>query len=66
MTPLSPERREVEAVSPQQARAIFKTVEEERIAPLVEFALTMGVRQGEALGLTWSAVDFDRSTITIR
>jgi len=66
VTPPSPERREVEALPPEQARAVLKAMEEDRIAPLVALALTMGVRQGEGLGLTWSAVDFERSTITIR
>ena len=66
VTPPSPERREVEALSPGQARAILKAVAEDPIAPVVELALMMGARQGEVLGLTWSAVDFDASTITIR
>lgn len=29
------------------------------------FALLYGMRQGECLGLTWDAIDFDRGTVTV-
>ena len=35
-------------------------------APLLVLLFSTGVRRGEALGLQWSDVDFDRSLITIR
>ena len=65
-TPPSPERREVEAVSSERARAILAAVAGDLIAAIVEVALTMGIRQGEILGLAWRDVDFRDGTLTVR
>jgi len=37
-----------------------------RFAPLLRFLLATGARRGEALGLKWEDVDFERVRITIR
>ena len=37
-----------------------------RFAPLVHFLFATGARRGEALGLKWEDVDFDRGRIVIR
>ena len=39
---------------------------ERRVAPILRFLVSTGARRGEALGLRWEDVDFDRSRITIR
>ena len=65
-TPPSPDRREVEALSSESAREILTAVAGDRIAAIVEVALTMGMRQGEILGLAWRDVDFHRGTISVR
>jgi len=38
---------------------------EPRFAPLLSFLFSTGTRKGEALGLRWEDVDFERRTITI-
>ena len=53
-------RREVETLI-EAARK-----HEPRFAPLLVLLFSTGVRRGEALGLQWSDVDFDRSLISIR
>lgn len=37
-----------------------------RFAPLLRFLLSTGCRRGEALGLRWEDVDFERRRVTIR
>ena len=37
----------------------------DRLEALYTLTLTLGLRQGEALGLRWSDVDFEASTITV-
>ncbi len=39
---------------------------EPRFAPLLVALFSTGIRRGEALGLQWSDIDFDRSRISIR
>ena len=39
---------------------------EPRVAPILRFLVSTGARRGEALGLRWEDVDFDRSRISIR
>jgi integrase len=39
---------------------------EHRVAPILHFLVSTGARRGEALGLRWEDVDFDRSRISIR
>jgi len=39
---------------------------EPRLEPILRFLVSTGARRGEALGLRWEDVDFDRSRITIR
>lgn len=56
-------------------RAVFLTAEEgkrvteafrgSQLYPLVVITLYYGLRRSEVLGLRWSAVDFDRNTLTV-
>jgi integrase len=47
-------------------RRIFQTALRTRNGARWAIALALGLRQGEALGLQWSDLDFDTQTITIR
>jgi integrase len=51
--------RKVEALPPEGARAILAAVEGDRLEALYHVFIALGLRQGEALGLTWTDVDLD-------
>ena len=59
-----PER--VVMLSALEAQALLACFRETRIFPAVLLALYYGLRRSEVCGLKWSAVDFERETITIR
>ncbi len=59
-------REEVRPFTPEQARAFLDAVRGDRFEALYHVALALGLRQGEALGLTWDDVDLDASTLTVR
>ena len=58
-------RREMAVLDTPQARALIEQVRGDRLEALYTVALALGLRQGEALGLRWSDIDFDRSTLTV-
>ena len=64
--PPSVHRAEVRPLTADQARAILNAAKGERNAARWSVALALGLRQGEALGLAWDAVDFDTGTLTVR
>ena len=49
-----------------EARKLMDTVKGERLAPLLTVALGLGLRRGEALGLTTDDVDLVARTVTVR
>lgn len=54
------------AMSAADARTLLQSVaHDERDALRWSLALLAGLRQGEALGLTWGAVDLDAGTLTV-
>jgi integrase len=59
-------RRTVEPLTPQQARSLLDTVAGHRWEALFTVALALGLREGEALGLSWSDVDLEARTLTVR
>jgi integrase len=48
------------------ARALLKAAAGDRLEGLVTIALCMGLRQGEALGLTWADVDLEAGVLRVR
>ncbi len=60
------ERREIQPLNPAQARAFLEVIQGHRLEALFTVALAVGLREGEALGLSWDDVDFDERTITVR
>jgi len=50
-------RYPIHPFTPDEARAFLKTVKGDRLEALYSVALTMGLRQGEALALTWEDID---------
>jgi integrase len=59
-------RREIKPLNPDQARALLAAVREHRLGALFTVAVALGLRQGEALGLKWDAIDLDSATLTVR
>ena len=64
--PPSLHREEVRPLTADQARAVLKAALGFRNAARWSVALALGLRQGEALGLPWHAVDLDTSMLTVR
>jgi len=60
------ERHEIRPFDPAEARTLLAAVGTDRLRALYSVALTMGLRQGEALGLRWEDVDLDTGTLQVR
>ena len=59
-------RQEVEPLTGQESRRVLEAARGHRNAARWSVALALGLRQGEALGLTWDAVDLDVGTLAVR
>jgi integrase len=60
------ERPEMQSLTPAQARIFLDTVRGDRLEALYAVALSLGLRQGEALGLRWQDVDLDAGSLHVR
>jgi integrase len=58
-------QQEIQPFSREEAQRFLKAIKGDRLEALYTVALTMGLRQGEALGLRWSDVDLDLGYIRI-
>ena len=54
-----------DALTADEAKAVLETAKGDRLEALAVLVLTVGLRQGEALGLVWADVDTDAATITV-
>ena len=52
-------------LTPDQARALLEASEDDRLGGLITVSLLLGLRPGEAAGLTWSSVDLDAEPPTL-
>jgi integrase len=59
-------KHEIQPLTPEQARVLLASVRQHRLGAVVSVATALGLRQGEALGLRWSDVDFDAGTLSVR
>ncbi len=66
VTPPRVQRRDVRPLTPEQARLFLSGVENDRLAALYAVSLGLGLRQGEALALAWTDIDFESRTLTVR
>ena len=64
--PPKPRRTEIHPFSAEEARRFLKAIRGHRMEALYVLCLTIGLRQGEALGLRWEDVDLDSGKIQIR
>jgi len=59
-------KHEIRPLQPDQARALLDAVRVHRLGALFTVALALGLRQGEALGLKWDALDFTTGVLHVR
>ena len=58
--------REMQPLTPEQAKVLLAAVAGHRLRALVSVGLALGLRLGEALGLMWEAIDLDAGLLTVR
>jgi integrase len=58
-------KTEAKYLTPDQARTFLSSVKGERLECLYTLAITLGLRQGELLGLTWDSLDADKGVLTV-
>jgi integrase len=61
-----PARKEINPLSPAEARAFLEAAGGEDLEALFVLAVSTGMRQGELLGLKWEDVDLDAGTLQVR
>ena len=66
VTPPRDRKQEVQPLSPAEARALLDAVKGDRLEALYGIALSLGLRQGEALGLAWEDLDLESETLSVR
>ena len=59
------EQYEIQPFTPDEARSFLAAIKGDRLEALYSVALTMGLRQGEALGLEWQDVDLELGYLRI-
>lgn len=60
------EAKSTEAWSPAQVGQFLDTAASHRLSALFELVMFTGLRRGEALGLHWADIDFDKRTLSVR
>jgi integrase len=58
--------KEVQPLTPAEARRFLNHIKGNRLEALFTVAISLGLRQGEALGLRWSDVNFEAGTLRVR
>lgn len=58
-------RYDIQPLTPGEARTFLESIRGDRLEALYSVALTMGLRQGEALGLRWPDIDLAMGYIRI-
>lgn len=60
------ERKEMQALSPEEASCFLEAARQDRFGVLFTFALATGMRPEEYLGLQWKDINFENGTATVR
>ena len=58
--------KEVQPLTPDEARRFLKAVEGNRLEALFTVAVSLGLRQGEALAIRWQDVDLEAGNLRVR
>ena len=56
---------EIRPFTSEEIAKLIAQLESERLGPLYFTALSLGLRQGEVLGLSWKDLDLDKNTIKV-
>ncbi|WP_042403190.1 tyrosine-type recombinase/integrase [Streptacidiphilus carbonis] len=64
-TPTVP-RKEVQPLTPQDARTLLRTARDDRLSALWLLLVSTGLRRGEVLALTWSDIDLRIGQLRVR
>lgn len=59
------EHYEIQPLTPEEARTFLNAMKGDRLQALYSVALTMGLRQGEALGLRWQDIDLEMGYLRV-
>jgi integrase len=59
-------KQETEVLSPDQVKKLITACRDDRLEGVFILGATCGLRIGEALGVKWSDIDFDKGTLTIK
>jgi integrase len=59
-------KKEMQPLTPAQAKRLFENVREDRLRALYVLAITAGLREGELLGLRWEDVNLERELLQVR
>jgi len=58
-------RHEVEPLGPDEVRRLLEAVRDDRLEALYLLAVTLGLRQGELLGLSWADIDLGAGSLRV-
>ncbi len=64
--PPVPQGKEARPLSPREARTLLQEARGDRLEALYALAVTLGLRQGELLGLRWDDVDLDARKLRVK
>ena len=56
---------EIQPITLEQARQFLEVIKGNRLEALFTVALSLGLRRGEALGLRWQDIDFEKRTLRV-
>jgi integrase len=59
-------KREMQPLTPEQAKRLLENVREDRLRALYVLAITAGLREGELLGLRWEDVNLEGGLLQVR
>ena len=54
-----------EALTPEETETLLQAIAGHRAEPFIKLLLYTGLRRGEALALTWKAIDLENKTVTV-
>lgn len=65
VTPPRGVSKEVQPLTPEDARKLLHATRDDRLYPLYAVAVALGLRRGEALALRWEDVDLENRTLRV-